>query len=93
MMICSRIFGITINGIKTDALVPIADMLNHKIPKMTTWYFSDEKKCFVVQNLDDEIQEGEEIFDSYGNKCNSRFLINYGFLQPFNCSNEVVFLS
>ena len=42
-----------INGKKTDALVPIADMLNHKIPKMTSWYFSDEKRGFVVQNSDE----------------------------------------
>lgn len=50
MVVSSRIFGVIINQIKTDALVPIADMLNHKIPKMTSWYFSDEKKGFIVQN-------------------------------------------
>lgn len=41
MVVSSRIFGVVINGKKTDALVPIADMLNHRIPKMTSWYFSD----------------------------------------------------
>ncbi len=50
MVVCSRIFGVIINHVKTDALVPIADMLNHKIPKMTSWYFSDDKKGFIVQN-------------------------------------------
>lgn len=29
MIICSRIFGIEIGDTKTDALVPLADMLNH----------------------------------------------------------------
>ena len=29
----SRIFGIAINKKKTDALVPFADLLNHKRPK------------------------------------------------------------
>jgi histone-lysine N-methyltransferase SETD3 len=53
MIVSSRIFGIIINGKKTDALVPIADMLNHKIPKMTSWFFSDERKGFVVQNAEE----------------------------------------
>lgn len=48
MIVCSRIFGIMMNDRKTDALVPIADMLNHKAPKMTSWYYSDRKKGFVV---------------------------------------------
>ena len=33
MTACSRIFGLNINGLKTDAFVPFADMLNHKHPK------------------------------------------------------------
>lgn len=41
MIVSSRIFGVLINNKKTDALVPIADMLNHKTPKLTSWYFSD----------------------------------------------------
>lgn len=51
MIVSSRIFGIQIDGEKTDALVPIADMLNHKVPKSTTWFYSSDKKGFVVQNL------------------------------------------
>lgn len=33
MIIGSRIFGLIIDGIKTEALVPFADMLNHRVPK------------------------------------------------------------
>lgn len=55
MVVSSRIFGVSVHGVKTDALVPLADMLNHKDPKMTTWTFSDEKNSFVVQNLDGTI--------------------------------------
>lgn len=29
------------------------------------------------------------IFDSYGSKCNSRFLLNYGFVVDDNNANEV----
>ena len=43
MMVSSRIFGITVNGVKTDGFVPYADMLNHRRPRQTTWYYSDER--------------------------------------------------
>lgn len=51
MTISSRIFGIIINNCKTDALVPLADMLNHQSPKQTNWYYSDVDQGFVIQNL------------------------------------------
>lgn len=35
MMVASRNFGITIGEVKTDALVPLADMLNHYRPRET----------------------------------------------------------
>ena len=33
MIVSSRIFGISVNGVKTDGFVPYADMLNHKRPR------------------------------------------------------------
>lgn len=33
MMVSSRIFGITVDGVKTDGFVPYADMLNHRRPR------------------------------------------------------------
>lgn len=33
MTASSRIFGMKIDGKKTDAFVPLADMLNHRRPK------------------------------------------------------------
>lgn len=33
MMVSSRIFGIQIDGVKTDGFVAYADMLNHKRPR------------------------------------------------------------
>ena len=93
MMISSRIFGIQIAGLKTDALVPIADMLNHQVPKTTSWLYSERDNGFVVVNIDEKIPKGAEIFDSYGSKCNSRFFLNYGFVQPNNSYNEVVIFS
>ncbi|CAD8056186.1 unnamed protein product [Paramecium primaurelia] len=89
MTASSRIFGININGVKTDAFVPLADMLNHKRPKLTSWCYSDEKQGFIIET-DEKIERGQMIFDSYGRKCNSRFLLNYGFVVEDNDANEVV---
>jgi hypothetical protein len=92
LLVSSRVFGIMVEGVKTDALVPVADMLNHHLPKQTSWFYCDKRKGFVIQSLR-EIEPGTEIFDSYGQKCNSRFLLNYGFTLPSNSHNEVVTLS
>ena len=86
-LISSRIFGITIRDNKTDALAPFADLLNHKRPRQTQWYYDDNLESFVIQAIDN-IKEGEEIFDSYGKKTNARFLLNYGFCLEDNDTSE-----
>lgn len=103
MTASSRIFGIVIDNVKTDAFVPYAginiciffalllnfsDMLNHKRPKQTNWSYSDEKQGFIIES-NENIQKGEPVYDSYGRKCNSRFLLNYGFIVEGNDANEV----
>jgi len=87
MCVCSRIFGMQIDGVKTDGFVPLADMLNHKRPRQTSWTYSDEKTGFIIETLE-EISRGDQIMDSYGRKCNSRFLLNYGFIVDNNDGNE-----
>lgn len=86
-MVASRIFGIAIGDHQTDAFVAYADMLNHKRPRQTSWYFCDKRQGFVIDALED-IPRGEQIFDSYGKKCNTRFLLNYGFINLNNDANE-----
>ena len=44
MIVCSRNFGLLINGHRTSALVPHADMLNHHRPRETKWTFCEESK-------------------------------------------------
>ena len=93
-MVCSRNFGITCNGIKTAVLVPYADMLNHYRPRETKWQFEDVSQSFTITCLQ-SIAVGEQIYDSYGQKSNHRFLLNYGFSVENNvepdgyCPNEV----
>ena len=87
LLISSRIFGISINDVKTDVLAPFADLLNHKRPRQTQWYYDDDLESFVIQATED-IKEGSEIFDSYGKKTNARFLLNYGFCLEDNDTSE-----
>lgn len=79
MAVCSRNFGISVHGLRTAALVPYADMLNHYRPRETKWSFDDKTNSFVVSAIRSLTDVGTEIFDSYGQKCNHRFLLNYGF--------------
>jgi histone-lysine N-methyltransferase SETD3 len=53
MMVCSRIFGIQVNGLKTDGFVAYADMLNHKRPRQTAWTYSDDHGGFIIEASED----------------------------------------
>ena len=87
MIVASRIFGVKIKNKKSDVLAPYADMLNHRKPKQTYWNYEDESEAFII-SATSPIKKGEEVFDSYGKKCNSRFLLNYGFTLEDNEDNE-----
>jgi len=87
MCVCSRNFGLLINGVRTSALVPHADMLNHYRPRETKWTFCNERQAFTITTLQ-TIRAGCQIYDSYGQKCNHRFLLNYGFAIENNCESD-----
>ena len=92
--ICVAIFGLLVNGHRTSALVPHADMLNHFRPRETKWTFCEETQCFTITTLQ-SIGRWAQVYDSYGQKCNHRFLLNHGFCVEKNvevdgfCPNEV----
>ena len=94
MCVCSRNFGLTVSGIRTAALVPYADMLNHYRPRETRWQYDETRASFTIVSLQ-SIGRGDQVYDSYGQKCNHRFLLNYGFSIENNvesdgyCPNEV----
>jgi len=94
MCVCSRNFGLQIDGHRTSALVPHADMLNHYRPRETKWTFDEDRQAFTITTLQ-SIEAGAQVYDSYGQKCNHRFLLNYGFAVEDNreldgfCPNEV----
>jgi hypothetical protein len=88
MVVASRNFGIVVDGIRTDALVPYADMLNHSRPRQTRWLFDSRRRVFIIVSMQ-PLHVGAQVFDSYGKKCNSRFLLNYGFAVDHNADDDV----
>ncbi len=90
----SRNFGIVVHGNKRTAMVPYADMLNHYRPRETSWTFEDAKDAFTITSLS-ALQPGQQVMDSYGKKCNAKFLLHYGFAVESNreedgkCQNEI----
>lgn len=89
LAVLTRVFGIEVHGGKTDGLVPMADMLNHRRPRETSWGFDDGRGAFVIRALRD-FAPGDPVHDSYGRKCNARFFVNYGFCLEDNPDNEAV---
>ena len=93
-MVASRNFTIYVDGAKRTAMVPHADMLNHYRPRETSWTFSQSLNSFTMTSLS-PLVVGQQVMDSYGKKCNSRFLLHYGFAIEENteedgsCPNEV----
>jgi histone-lysine N-methyltransferase SETD3 len=88
-VVITRIFGMVIFEEKTNGLVPMADMLNHKIPKETKWTYDKERKSFTITSMK-QLHQGDQVYDSYGRKCNHRFFVNYGFALEDNEDNETV---
>ena len=48
MCVCSRNFGLQIDGHRTSAMVPHADMLNHYRPRETKWTFDEDRQAFTI---------------------------------------------
>ena len=86
--IVSRVFQITYSDKDTtQGLVPIADMLNHSKTPIANWMFSTKDDAFIVAT-NKFTSIGTEVTDSYGYKCNSRYLVNYGFTLNDNQINN-----
>ena len=87
-VVSSRIFGVTMKGKKNDIIAPYADLFNHCRPRTTHWAYEDDQNSFIVSSIEN-LNCGVEVFDSYGRKCNARFLLNYGFTIENNEDDEV----
>ncbi len=59
-------------------LVPIADLLNHKKKPQTEWTFNVALNAFTL-TATQRISANSPVYDSYGDKSNFEFLLNFGF--------------
>jgi protein-histidine N-methyltransferase len=99
MMVSSRNFtlmkekaeGNTVTSTPMDCLVPLADMLNHNSTQNATYRFDNRQNNFILKTTK-KIEKNEEIFINYGHKCNSRFFMNYGFINTDNFKHNTVTL-
>lgn len=64
------------------AMVPMADMLNHKTGYNNARLFH-EADCLRMKAIKD-IREGEQIYNTYGDLCNADLLRKYGFADENN---------
>jgi hypothetical protein len=87
--VTTRVFGLTIDGRPTTALVPFADMLNHHRPAPTRWTWDAEADGFVLLATA-PIPAGAPVSTSYGAKSNGRLLVSYGFAVPDNDADEAL---
>lgn len=87
--VVSRIFGH--KNTAYSGLVPLSDMLNHDVNPGTHWTFFEKEKVFVITSTKHTCK-GMSILDTYGEKCNSRYLLNYGFTLPNNQKNNTCVL-
>ncbi len=87
-LIGSRNFGIYIDGVRRCAMIPLSDMLNHDSNPSTNWYYSDKEEAFKM-DTNININKSIEITDTYGNKCNSKYLLYYGFTLQDNKKNTI----
>merc|ERR1712194_334709 len=80
----ARVFGWDLPGLDpedTEFMVPLGDMFNHGSPKQVEWSFNSTGKTLDYAALED-VPAGSEILISYGGKCNSQYLMHYGFTVP-----------
>ena len=61
----SRVFGFSRPQGAGIALVPFADMFNHRLEASLKWGYDMKRAGFFMKSMED-IPRGEQIYDSYG---------------------------
>lgn len=89
IIVSSRAFGVTINDVKEDILVPYADMFNNESEySVTHWSYCEKRKGMAVK-VKQNIKEQQEILISYGDRANWELLLCYGFVLEKN-ENDIL---
>jgi protein-histidine N-methyltransferase len=87
----SRAYGVTFAGVKTTAMVPLADMFDHALVHNLSWPREAETGLVIAARM--PIEAGAPLHESYGRLCNARMLNVYGCRVDGNPDNltELVF--
>ena len=83
----TRSFADRREGLLSQTLVPIADMLNHSLSYDAAWAFDGERRVFYVR-CTRPLKEGDPVYTDYGRRSNTYFLQNYGFTLADNPHDE-----
>eukprot|EP00457_Paulinella_chromatophora_P006238 gb/GEZN01006256.1/.p1 GENE.gb/GEZN01006256.1/~~gb/GEZN01006256.1/.p1 ORF type:complete len:517 (-),score=83.86 gb/GEZN01006256.1/:73-1623(-) len=93
LAILSRVYETrNTDSVDNEGMVPFLDNCNHSVEPMVNWRFDETQKKLNVVAIR-HIQAGQSIQITYGNNCNSRYLINYGFCLDHNPYNTATFLA
>lgn len=69
-------------------LLPIIDLLNHDYRAKVEWSTSHDHS-FILTLLNENIKQGDELFNNYGPKGNEELLNGYGFVLEENICDSV----
>lgn len=89
LTVLTRVFRLVIDGRAVDALVPMADLLEHAPAPEAGWAFDDVQRALVVTTVADVVA-GAPVRQSYGAKSDARLFVNYGFCLGDNDADEAV---
>ncbi|GJQ09149.1 hypothetical protein GpartN1_g6657.t1 [Galdieria partita] len=82
-MVQSRAFGIPDDGNKTYALLPMMDMLNHRMNSPAHFMYDTKTNQYEMKTCT-SLSQGSDIYISYGPLDNDHLLHFYGFLETNN---------
>ncbi len=83
LTVLTRVFRLTVQGKRTRAIVPVADLFDHKRPSEARWTYDEARKAFTLTALQ-ELRPGDPIRVSYGRKGNTDLFVTYGFCLEEN---------
>lgn len=72
-----------VNNLQQAFLYPVVDLLNHKNDQKVKWVYSDGRVSFISKELHN-MENGDEVYNNYGDKSNEELLLGYGFVEENN---------
>jgi protein-histidine N-methyltransferase len=85
-LVKSRVYTLKLGNGITSGIVPLADMFDHDPNKNLRWIPSADAGFVVTAR--EQIETGAVLSETYGIRCNGRYLNIYGFCLENNSENE-----